>query len=149
MSVQEVGRIELRLNDACVLTNIGSGTTEQNRGFVEHGKLPLFVKVIRSSKDDVQEQTVGRWATSPAICQPSETSCCRAVIWTTSMKSREATRRFALTTAWSGLFRSRSQLKKDAFPRARLSWQPSHQRLFPMELADDVRLVLQDLWNRA
>ena len=59
MSVQEVGRIELRLNDACVLTNVGSGTTEQNRGFVEHGKLPLFVKVIRSSKDDVQEQTAG------------------------------------------------------------------------------------------
>ncbi|GJZ96396.1 transposase, Ptta/En/Spm, transposase, Tnp1/En/Spm-like protein [Tanacetum coccineum] len=45
---------------AWALTNIGSGTYENNKVVIDHGAVPIFVKILSSLSDDVPEQALPR-----------------------------------------------------------------------------------------
>jgi len=50
----------LQLEAAWILTNIASGTTKQTQTIIDKGSMPYFVRLLKSKKVDVTEQTI--WA---------------------------------------------------------------------------------------
>jgi len=58
--MQKVDEYQLQLESTWAMSNLASGTTEQTRQVIDHGAIPVLIRLLRSSGLGIKEQAV--WA---------------------------------------------------------------------------------------